>query len=290
MDKCYISFNTNPSEYKHTSRILKIRKIEHFCDHDTYYCIYDGLFPGDFKRHKNAHFSLAGDQYTPCEVEYVTHSPLTGGEFIHIRVYHNNNEERKKTYMKEVTMYIGCYETGNIEAVKVFGKIVGNNYIRLECTYYGNPEVFAIDGCTYYFTPNDRDRISCNVVIQNDKPFIRVVGRKIYVDIPLEEKTMEYKRTMCEPAPKCSCVIGSSKSLDIDRILVDGPATIVWWNDGSKTVVKRNGDDQCNWYAAVAYALAKKHFGTNSVFKKKVMKKIDFANAYVHNKEDSTHE
>lgn len=81
-----------------------------------------------------------------------------------------------------------------------------------------------------------------------------------------------------------------SYRLDIKRIVVNGPATIVWWNDGSKTVVKLNEDDPCNWCTAVAYALAKKHFGTNSAFKKKVMKKIDFASAYVFNKEDANHD
>lgn len=289
MDKSYITFSNEPSEFQYTSTIIEVRNIEHYWDHDKYSCVYYGMRPEYFKTYRNAHVRFTGkDEYIPCKIEYRKYDSFRDAHLIYIIVA-NDNKEKGGSPM-EVTGYIGCYETGNIEAVKVFGKIVGNNYIRLECTYYGNPEVFAIDGCTYYFTPNDRDRISCNVVIPNDKPFIRVVGRKIYVDIPLEKKNMEYKRTMCEPAPKCSCVIGSSKSLDIDRILVDGPATIVWWNDGSKTVVKRNGDDQCNWYAAVAYALAKKHFGTNSVFKKKVMKKIDFANAYVHNKEDSTHE
>lgn len=65
-----------------------------------------------------------------------------------------------------------------------------------------------------------------------------------------------------------------SYRLDISRILVNGPATIVWWNDGTKTVVKISNDDEWDWYTAVAYALAKKHFGTNSAFKKKVMKKM----------------
>ena len=52
------------------------------------------------------------------------------------------------------------------------------------------------------------------------------------------------------------------------RILRHGPATIVFWCDGTKTVVKRAPDEPDNEYAAFTAALAIKIFGSNSKLKK----------------------
>ena len=114
---------------------------------------------------------------------------------------------------------------------------------------------------------------------------------------------MEYNFRMREPAPKCLCAakkelnikygIRSSKSIDIDRIILNGPATIVFWNDGTKTVVKISEDDikdnKFDVYTAVAYALAKKHFGTNSAFKRKVARKSTLIEKFFP-KEDTNHD
>lgn len=56
------------------------------------------------------------------------------------------------------------------------------------------------------------------------------------------------------------------------RILRHGPATIVFWGDGTKTVVKRAHDEPDNEYAAFTAALAIKIFGSNSKLKKTVTK------------------
>lgn len=52
------------------------------------------------------------------------------------------------------------------------------------------------------------------------------------------------------------------------RILRHGPATIVFWGDGTKTVVKRAPDEPDNEYTAFTAALAIKIFGSNSKLKK----------------------
>jgi hypothetical protein len=54
------------------------------------------------------------------------------------------------------------------------------------------------------------------------------------------------------------------------RILRSGPATIVFREDGTKTVVKRAPDEEDNAYAAFTAALAIKIFGSNSKLKKMV--------------------
>lgn len=60
-----------------------------------------------------------------------------------------------------------------------------------------------------------------------------------------------------------------------NRILRSGPATIVFWADGTKTVVKRAPDEEDNAYAAFTAALAIKIFGSNSKLKKIVKTKTE---------------
>lgn len=48
------------------------------------------------------------------------------------------------------------------------------------------------------------------------------------------------------------------------KIIFNGPATIVFWNDGTKTIVKRSKKDKDNKYNAFCAALAKKIFKTNN--------------------------
>lgn len=57
------------------------------------------------------------------------------------------------------------------------------------------------------------------------------------------------------------------------RILRSGRATIVFWQDGTKTVVKKSPDEEDNAYAAFTAALAIKIFGSNSKLKKIVERK-----------------
>lgn len=52
------------------------------------------------------------------------------------------------------------------------------------------------------------------------------------------------------------------------KIIHNGPATIVFWSDGSKTVVKCATGTEPDLYNAFCAAFAKKVFGTNSRLKK----------------------
>lgn len=52
------------------------------------------------------------------------------------------------------------------------------------------------------------------------------------------------------------------------RILKSGIATIVFWQDGTKTVVKRGSDEAESDYAAFTAALGIKIFGSNSALKR----------------------
>lgn len=60
------------------------------------------------------------------------------------------------------------------------------------------------------------------------------------------------------------------KSVTPVRILHNDPATIVFWDDGTKTIVKRAEGQEHNPYFAFCSALAKKIFGNNSSVNKLV--------------------
>lgn len=62
----------------------------------------------------------------------------------------------------------------------------------------------------------------------------------------------------------------------IIKVIFNNPATIVLWNDGTKTVVKCSENDEFNPEIGLAMAICKKSFGNtgiyNEVFKKWVYK------------------
>lgn len=60
-----------------------------------------------------------------------------------------------------------------------------------------------------------------------------------------------------------------------DRILKSGNATIVFWKDGTKTVVKLPEGDTPDDYSAFTAALAIKIFGSNSRVKKVIKTKTE---------------
>ena len=57
-------------------------------------------------------------------------------------------------------------------------------------------------------------------------------------------------------------------ALSVRRILYHNPATIVFWQDGTKTVVKCMDGEPFEKYAGFCAALAKKVFGSTSKAKK----------------------
>lgn len=57
-----------------------------------------------------------------------------------------------------------------------------------------------------------------------------------------------------------------------ERIIQNGPAFIVFWNDGTKTILKKKVDDPDDPYAAFGQALMKKIWGDNSIAHKVVDK------------------
>lgn len=65
--------------------------------------------------------------------------------------------------------------------------------------------------------------------------------------------------------------VRNEKSLcrsDIKQVIYNDPATIVYFNDGSKIVVKTMEGDEFNEEIGLAMAVMKKMFGSSTAFKK----------------------
>lgn len=62
----------------------------------------------------------------------------------------------------------------------------------------------------------------------------------------------------------------SSQSITVEHIFYDDKATVVFWTDGTKTVVKCAEGTKYDEYAAFCIALAKKIYGSNSALKRAI--------------------
>ena len=65
-------------------------------------------------------------------------------------------------------------------------------------------------------------------------------------------------------------------SLNVSKIIFNPPATIVFWKDGTKTVVKCAAEDEFNEYYGFLAALGKKVYENNSQIKKLIDKKAEW--------------
>lgn len=54
------------------------------------------------------------------------------------------------------------------------------------------------------------------------------------------------------------------------KIIYNGPATVVFWTDGTKTVVKKAKGQRDDKYSAFCSALAIKLYGSNSAVKRRI--------------------
>ena len=67
------------------------------------------------------------------------------------------------------------------------------------------------------------------------------------------------------------------KKLEILRVVFNGPATIVFWSDKTKTVVKCGKRDKFDPEKGLAMAIVKKMFGNNGNYYNIIKKSLDSA-------------
>lgn len=61
----------------------------------------------------------------------------------------------------------------------------------------------------------------------------------------------------------------------IDKVIFNGPATIVWFTDGTKTIVKKTEDDTDDREKAILLALTKKLLGNSTANLRKYLKDVE---------------
>lgn len=130
-----------------------------------------------------------------------------------------------------------------------------------------------------YYEPDD-----CVVwKYQHDNP-IDVLGRAIVgssdngVRVYCNNKDLA-KKIMTKEKETFGFVQEVDKMVKPTKIIYSGRKTIVFWNDGTKTMVTRNPEDQFDVYTAFCAALAKKMFNTTSSAKRMVDKLSVFQNS-----------
>jgi len=109
------------------------------------------------------------------------------------------------------------------------------------CTVASSDAVWAIDRDYSFLNTNT----SCWSEVKKEEPKSVVQGVSIFgVEGSYKEKE-------------------EVKSIAIKHVIFDGPATIVFWDDGTKTVVKCTDDDSYSYDVGIAMATLKKIFGEN---------------------------
>lgn len=73
----------------------------------------------------------------------------------------------------------------------------------------------------------------------------------------------------------CINEIYSRRKHEIKKVIFNGPATVVYWGDGAKTVVKCSKDDEFDPEKGLAMAIAKKFFGNKNGYSKNIKKWTD---------------
>lgn len=82
-----------------------------------------------------------------------------------------------------------------------------------------------------------------------------------YNDIPckVKPKYVPYEEMLKNHKPITK--LSDNKNITIHKVIFNDPATIVFWSDGTKTVVKTRGNDKFDPEKGLAMAISKKHMG-----------------------------
>lgn len=133
--------------------------------------------------------------------------------------------------------------------------------VELSCT---EPNKYSIMDIEVELVDNEHMRLSNFVKLSYNEDLWKI-GAVKYVP------WFEYKETREENLMK-SFYVGCGKKVTIENVIFNNPATIVFWSDGTKTVVKRQrGDKKFDQEKGLAMAICKKVMGNkgnfNDIFK-----------------------
>ena len=120
------------------------------------------------------------------------------------------------------------------------------------------------DGRTFQFNPGDllRDRQGDWLILKPEESVLDSMRYMHWVDRVMEEAAKKKEETTMTAA-------------SIKNVIFNPPATIVFWTDGSKTVVKCNAKEEFDPEKGMAMAIAKRCANNSDDFYKEIKKWVE---------------
>ena len=144
--------------------------------------------------------------------------------------------------------------------------------IRKNLSKDGTALVFDRGNCDDYALPENKNKNILNTLKEetnmSKEDILNTFEKKAMQDSMFDNfiskvRVPQYRRFYCTttfaPLPE---------PYAIDHIVKNGPAMVVFWMDGTKTIVKRKEGEKDDDYLAFCAALAKKIYGNNSRVKR----------------------
>lgn len=110
----------------------------------------------------------------------------------------------------------------------------------------------------------------CQICFKNGRTVTHEIKECVYLNIPkLNDEGVDnicVKKSIYYDDTPCSNIIPK-------KIIFNGPATIVMWTDGTKTVVKQSNLDDYDYEKGFAMCVVKKVFGDKYAYIRKMVNK-----------------
>lgn len=170
-----------------------------------------------------------------------------------------------------VYLEIMCFEPPLFECTSEFYKITDLNafveYGDLNWKYSGYSSKYVLQTIAQLL-PNSKEvieRIEARLMNKVRKAFEHSDDDREEEKEMTDYKTISTTKITVRDINAKSCApISIIKIPEISKIVFNNPATIVFWEDGTKTVVKCMEGQEFNEYYGVACAIMKRYFGNNS--------------------------
>lgn len=165
----------------------------------------------------------------------------------------------------DVYLEIVGFEPPFFNCVSTFYKITDYDtfveYGDTNLKYHGYSSKYVLQAITK-LGPESKE-----VIRKMEERLTKRVHEIIIPDVNEEEKEMNYNNIparVTDNHMKIYAPIPVIKIPEISKVVFNNPATIVFWADGTKTVVKCMEGQEFNEYYGVACAIMKRFFGNNS--------------------------
>lgn len=155
------------------------------------------------------------------------------------------------------------------------------------CPYHGlysRPTLELMMTFDEKLSENERTKLKKLLNSQNESPDIKMsIGLQTYIpgariESRVPRNSGRYPWDSTDRIDSASKAYESIvRALAIDHIFYDDIATVVFWKDGTKTIVKCPEGTPYDEYTAFCVAVAKKFYGTNSAIKRVIKKKARYS-------------